>query len=82
MLQIWSFLQRTNIEGPGASTRAPFPVNEIDDSMINDLISTTLGGMALGEMSHRLYAEAERNGSILRLGGLFLHEMSLLKACL
>ncbi len=60
----------------------PFPVNEIDDSMINDLISTTLGGMALGEMSHRLYAEAERNGSILRLGGLFLHEMSLLKACL
>jgi hypothetical protein len=36
---------------------------EVDDPMINDVITTTLGGVTLGEMLHRLYIEAERQGS-------------------
>jgi hypothetical protein len=36
---------------------------EVDDPNINDLITTTLGGTALGEMEHRLYVEAKRQGS-------------------
>ena len=31
--------------------------------MINDVITTTLGGMALGEMVRRLYIEAQREDS-------------------
>ncbi|MGO8695386.1 MAG: DUF3943 domain-containing protein [Rectinemataceae bacterium] len=39
---------------------------EVDDSNINDLVTTTMGGVALGEMVHRLYVEAERDGSWAR----------------
>jgi hypothetical protein len=39
---------------------------EVDDSNINDLVTTTMGGIALGEMSHRLYVKAERSGSPAR----------------
>ncbi|MDA8427021.1 MAG: DUF3943 domain-containing protein [Treponema sp.] len=35
---------------------------EVDDSNINDLVTTTMGGMALGEMEHRLYLAAKRSG--------------------
>jgi hypothetical protein len=39
---------------------------EVDDAMINDVVTTTLGGMALGEMLHRLYIEAESQDSFAR----------------
>lgn len=38
-------------------------MGEVEDPMINDVITTTLGGMALGEMVHRLYIEAQREDS-------------------
>jgi hypothetical protein len=39
---------------------------EVDDPYINSIITTTMGGVALGEMLHRLYIEADRQGSIAR----------------
>lgn len=39
---------------------------ELDDPNINDMVTTTLSGMVLGEMFHRLYIEAERQGSAAR----------------
>ncbi|MGA2546777.1 MAG: DUF3943 domain-containing protein [Rectinemataceae bacterium] len=39
---------------------------EADDPNINDMITTTMGGVALGEMLHRLYVEAKRQGSAAR----------------
>jgi hypothetical protein len=40
---------------------------ETEAPSINDIVSTTMGGMVLGEMLHRLYEEARRGGSPLRL---------------
>jgi hypothetical protein len=39
---------------------------EVDDPYINSLITTTLGGISLGEMLHRLYIEADKEGSAAR----------------
>jgi hypothetical protein len=48
----------------GATTWKIF--GEVDDSNINSIVTTTLGGISLGEMLHRLYIEADRQGSIAR----------------
>jgi hypothetical protein len=40
---------------------------ETEAPSINDLVSTTMGGTVLGEISHRLYKEAERGGSLFSL---------------
>jgi Domain of unknown function (DUF3943) len=39
---------------------------EVGDPMINDIITTTLGGAALGEMLHRIYVEADREDLVAR----------------
>ncbi|MGO8693085.1 MAG: DUF3943 domain-containing protein [Rectinemataceae bacterium] len=39
---------------------------EVDDSNINDLVTTTMGGASVGEMFHRLYVETKREGSLIR----------------
>jgi|GEM_PF-3126890 hypothetical protein len=39
---------------------------EVDDPYVNSLITTTMGGIALGEMLHRLYIEAASQGSAAR----------------
>jgi hypothetical protein len=41
-------------------------VMETETPSRNDLIATTLGGAALGEMLHRIYIEAEASGSPIR----------------
>jgi len=37
-------------------------VYETETPSLNDLLGTTLGGIAMGEMLHRLYLDAEENG--------------------
>jgi hypothetical protein len=39
---------------------------ETNDPNNNDVITTTIGGVVLGEMLYRLYVQAEREGSLLR----------------
>jgi hypothetical protein len=48
-------------------------MGERDSPSINDLVSTSLGGIVLGEIMHRLYIELNKGGSAAKIGAAILN---------
>jgi len=60
-----NFWESTACAAMGSATWELFGENELPS--INDIVSTTMGGAVLGEMTHRIFLEAERASSPLRV---------------